>query len=134
MQAPRLAADLRSRGRGIDLQGSAARIHIGAADETGQLGQVVPNQLGGPALASLSATRNGQGHQQRATEDWALERDNDPMPGRAWDTPLVGRTAELILHNALGAAVGGRPAIAVLRVKPASRRTGWRAGDHPSYK
>jgi hypothetical protein len=40
-----------------------------------------------------------------ATEGWRLEHDNDPMPGRAWDTPLVGGTAELILDNALGAAV-----------------------------
>jgi hypothetical protein len=65
-----------------------------------------------------------RGHQQRATEDWALERDNGPMPGRASDTPLVGSTAELVLDDALGAAVGGRRTIAVLRVEPASGRAG----------
>ena len=58
--------------------------------------------------------RSGRGHHQRASENWALERDNDPMLGRAWDIPLIGRIAELVLHDALGAAVGGRPALAVL--------------------
>src|SRR4030095_4723189 len=65
------------------------------------------------------------GPPQRATEDWALERDNDPMPGRAWKRVLGWGTLGLVLHDAWGPAVGGRPAIAASRVKPASGRAGW---------
>jgi predicted ATPase len=45
----------------------------------------------------------------------APERDNDPMPRRAWDAPLVGRAAELaMLDEAMRAAADGSPAVVLI--------------------
>jgi DNA-binding NtrC family response regulator len=45
----------------------------------------------------------------------APERDNDPMPRRAWDAPLVGRAAELAtLDEAMRVAADGTPAVVLI--------------------
>jgi DNA-binding CsgD family transcriptional regulator/tetratricopeptide (TPR) repeat protein len=43
------------------------------------------------------------------------QRDNETMPRRAWDAPLVGRTAELAsLDDALQTSAGGSPAVVLI--------------------
>ena len=52
---------------------------------------------------------------QFAAERQEPERNNDPMPRRAWDAPLVGRAAELAtLDEAMRAAADGTAAVVLI--------------------
>ena len=52
---------------------------------------------------------------QLAAQRQTPERDNEPMPRRAWDAPLVGRAAELAtLEEAMTAAGAGSPAVVLI--------------------
>jgi hypothetical protein len=52
---------------------------------------------------------------QLAAQRQAPERDNEPMPRRAWDAPLVGRAVELAtLEEAMTAAGAGFPAVVLI--------------------
>jgi hypothetical protein len=52
---------------------------------------------------------------QFAAERQEPERNNDPMPSRAWNAPLVGRAAELAtLDEAMRAAADGTVAVVLI--------------------
>ena len=62
---------------------------------------------------------------QFAAERQEPERNNDPLPRRAWDAPLVGRAVELAtLDEAMRAAADGTAAVVLIAGEAGSARAG----------